>query len=405
MPFPIRPITLDELRPFAQVWERSFNFDEKDEELEALKEVFEFDRSFVALDGDQFVGTGGAFSFDLTTPGGQVPTGGLTAIAVLPTHRRRGILTEMMRYHFDEVRNREEPLSVLRASESIIYPRYGYGVATVDAGFEIDQRHTAYAFGLARAGSVRMIEKDEARKLFPSIYTRMGLAWPGFLSRSEKEWDMIFLDMEHWRDGLTANRFAIYEEAGEAFGYLRYRVKGKWEEGHAVSELLAAEVMAVTPAAEAALWQYAFSVDLIRTIKTQSLPTEMLLSVLLAEPRRLQVKHTDGLWARLLDIETCLQERRYAVDGQLVLEVIDPLLPEVGGVFSLEGGPDGAVCRRSTAVPDLTLDVAGLSARYLGEGSFRLLHEAGRVSGDLDNVRRADQMFGWHRRPWCAHYF
>jgi len=405
VPYPIRPIVPDELRAFAQVWERAFNFDEKDEEFEAIEKTFEFDRSIAAVDGEQFVGTGGAYSFDLTTAGGKIPTGGLTAIAVVPTHRRRGILTDMIRYHFDEVRTREEPLSVLRASESTIYSRYGYGVATVDASFEIDRRHTRLATSLPTPGHVRLIEKSEARKTLPLIYGRLCPTWPGFLSRSDAEWDVQVLDLEHWRDGLTANRYAIYQEEGQALGYLRYRVRNKWEHGHAASELRASELMAVTPAAEAALWSYAFSVDLIQTIKTNSRPTEELLSVLLADPRRLKTKLGDGLWARLLDIPASLAGRRYGAEGRLVFEVVDPFLPDVGGVFELEGGPDGAECRRSTAAPELTFDVAGLSARYLGEGSFRLLHEAGRLTGDLEAVLRADRMFGWHRRPWCPHYF
>ncbi|MDH3260044.1 MAG: GNAT family N-acetyltransferase [Acidimicrobiia bacterium] len=405
MSYLIRPIVPDELRAFAQVWERAFNFDEKDEELEALKKTFEFDRSIAALDGEQFVGTGGAFSFALTTPGGSVSTGGLTAIAVLPTYRRQGILTDIMRYHFDEVRSREEPLSVLRASESTIYGRYGYGVATIDAGFEIDRRHTNFAAKLPTPGQVRLIDKDEARLTMPAIYERLIPLWPGFLSRSGAEWDLYLLDMEHWRDGMTSNRFVIYEEKGEAIGYLRYRAREKWEQGHAVGELLAAELMAVTPAAESALWDYAFSVDLIQTIKTQSRPAEELLSELLADPRRMKIKRGDGLWARLLDIPASLAGRRYASEGQLVFEVVDSFLPDVGGVFELEGGPDGAACRRSTATPELKLDVAGLSSRYLGDGSFRLLHEAGRLTGEVEAVRRADQMFGWDRLPWCPNYF
>ena len=405
MSFPIRSIVPDEMRAFASVWERAFNFDEKDEDLKALQESFEFDRSIVATDGDMFVGTGGAFTFDLTTPGGHVQTGGLTAIAVLPTHRRRGILTDIMRFHFDDVRSQEEPLSVLRASESIIYPRYGYGVASVDAGFEIDTRHTQYAGDLPGGGSVRMVDKEEARRLLPPIYARIADTWPGFLSRTDPVWDHSFLDLEHWRDGLTANRYVVYEEDGEAHGYLRYRVRSKWEQGHANSELLAAEMMPATPSAEAALWQYAFSVDLVQVVKTQSLPPELLLSVLLADPRRMKVRHGDGLWARLVDIPKALGSRRYPVEGSLVLEVVDQFLPEVGGVFRLEGGPDGAECRRSSSAPQLTMDVAGLSERFLGEGSFRLLYEAGRITGDPEAVRRADLMFGWNKRPWCPHYF
>ena len=405
MPFPIRPIVPDELRAFAQVWERAFNFDAKDDELEAVKTTFEFDRSIVAVDGDKFVGTGGADSFELTTPGGAIKTGGLTAIAVIPTYRRRGILTDIMRYHFDEARERQEPLSVLRASESTIYSRYGYGVATVDAGFRIDRQHAGLATQIPTPGVVRLVDKDEARRTMPGIYERVGIAWPGFLSRSEPEWDLHVLDLEQWRDGMTANRFVIYAEGSDPLGYLRYRVREKWEHGHAAGELLAAELMAVTPSAEAALWRYAFSVDLVKTIRTQTRPPEMLLAAMLADPRRMKLKQSDGLWARLLDIPAALTGRRYAIEGRLVFDVVDPFLPEVGGVFELEGGPDGAECLPSAATPELTLDVAGLSSRFLGDGSFRLLHQAGRLTGELEAVRRADQMFGWYQRPWCPHYF
>ena len=255
MAYPIRPIGPDELPSFSRVWERAFNFDGKDEELDAIKTTFEFDRSFAAVDGDQFVGTGGAYTFELTTPGGHVPSGGLTAVAVVPTHRRRGILTDMIRFHVADVRAREEPLSVLHASESLIYSRYGYGVATIETRIEIDRRHTRFGTELSSPGTVRLVEKDEARQIPPSIYADMCTVWPGFLGRSEAEWDLQLLDLEHWRDGLTANRFAIYEEDGEALGYVRYRVRNKWEQGHAAGELLAAELMATTPAAEALISQ------------------------------------------------------------------------------------------------------------------------------------------------------
>ena len=405
MSYVIRPIVPDELRAFAQVWERAFNFDAKDEDLEAFLRTFEFDRSIATLDGEQFVGTGGADSFELTTPGGSVKTGGLTAIAVVPTHRRRGILTEIMRSHFDDVRSREEPLSVLRASESTIYSRFGYGVGTVDTSFQIERQHAGLATRIPTPGLVRLVEKDEARRNMPGIYEGLSASWPGFLSRSGAEWDVYVLDLEHWRDGMTANRFVVYSEGGDALGYLRYRVREKWEEGHAAGELLAEELMAVTASAEAALWRYAFSVDLIQTIRTRTRPPEMLLSAILADPRRMKVKQSDGLWARLLDVPAALAGRRYPVEGRLVFEVVDPFLPDVGGIFELEGGPDGAACRPSAATPELTLDIAGLSSRYLGDGSFRILHEAGRLTGEVDAIRRADQMFGWYQRPWCPHYF
>ncbi len=405
MTYPIRPITPDEFRDFSRVWERAFNFDEKDEELEALEKIFEFDRSFVALDGDQFVGTGGAISFDLTVPGNTVGAAGLTAIAVAPTHRRLGILTDMMRYHFDEVRRRGQPVSVLRASESLIYGRYGYGIATDDGWFEIDGRHAALRDELIVPGRVDLVEPDEALRILPEVYAAAAGERPGFLSRTERDWAFLLADFDHWRDGMTSNRFAVYSEDDRPLGYLRYRVKGKWEDMHSAGELLAAELIAETPEAEAALWRYAFSVDLITTIKTHPRPKDELLSHLLVDPRRLRMRFGDGLWVRLLDVPAALSARRYATDGRLVIEVMDEFLPEVGGVFELSGGPDGAVCEPSDAVPDVTVDAAGLGARYLGDGSFEVLRRAGRATGGAEALRLADLMFGWKVAPWCPHYF
>ncbi|HEX9259615.1 MAG TPA: GNAT family N-acetyltransferase, partial [Acidimicrobiales bacterium] len=45
------------------------------------------------VDG-RLVGVAGILPFELTVPGGaQVPSGGITAVGVLPTHTRRGLLT------------------------------------------------------------------------------------------------------------------------------------------------------------------------------------------------------------------------------------------------------------------------------------------------------------------------
>ncbi len=401
----IRSITPDEFRAYASVWERTFNFDAKDDELEHEAKLHELDRSIVAVDGDDFVGTGGSFSFDLTVPGGSVPAAGLTAIAVLPTHRRRGVLTEMMRYHFDDVRDREEPVAILRASESVIYGRFGYGVATMDSRWQINRRFASLATEPAGNGSVSLIDAAAARDILPGIYGEVAPHTPGFVSRSDAVWDHYFLDLEPWRGGFTSNRYAVYQENGRPRGYLRYRVKDTWEESLPKNEVLAAELMAASPEAEAGLWRFIFSTDLTDVIKTQNRPSEELIDVLLAEPRRLSRRLVDGIWARLMDVPAALSARRYRFEGRLVIEVADAFLPDSGGRFVLEGGPDGAECRRTGDEPDLVVDAAALGARYLGRGSFAMLRDAGRVQGSPGAVDLADRMFSWHATPWCPHYF
>ncbi|CAM5455356.1 N-acetyltransferase Eis [Streptomyces griseomycini] len=94
------------LRAFGGVQEAA-------EERELWNALSEHGRFLAAWEGDACVGTAGAFSFRLTVPGGaSVPAAGVTGVGVAATHRRRGVLTSMMRRQLDDVRSWGEPQAV-----------------------------------------------------------------------------------------------------------------------------------------------------------------------------------------------------------------------------------------------------------------------------------------------------
>src|SRR5262252_7357185 len=136
-PYPIRPIEEDELDSFVRVDEHAFHTSPPSESVRRiLLDRFEFDRSLAAFDGATPVGITMCYSFQLSVPGQEVlPAAGVTFVAVLPTHRRRGVLTSLMGRQLADIRDRGEPLAVLWASESVIYSRYGYGRAMWHADF------------------------------------------------------------------------------------------------------------------------------------------------------------------------------------------------------------------------------------------------------------------------------
>src|SRR5688572_27609146 len=72
-------------------------------------------RTFAAFDDGRIVGSAATFDFQLTVPGGALPLAGLTMVVVRPTHRRRGILRQLMALHLDEARGRALPISGLWA--------------------------------------------------------------------------------------------------------------------------------------------------------------------------------------------------------------------------------------------------------------------------------------------------
>src|SRR5215472_4620219 len=127
----LRPIAPEEFEAYCETAIDAFNEAERHaESTEHERKIFEFDRSLAAFDGDAIVGTAAAYSFQLTVPGGVVGAGGVTFVSVSPTHRRRGILSAMMRHQLADIAARGEPVAALYASESVIYGRYGYGCAS-----------------------------------------------------------------------------------------------------------------------------------------------------------------------------------------------------------------------------------------------------------------------------------
>ncbi|MGH9166786.1 MAG: GNAT family N-acetyltransferase [Acidimicrobiia bacterium] len=406
MDIELRPIGTEEFEDFVAVMGAAFSWDPRPEDLEHSRAITEFDRTLAAFEGDRIVGTAGAFSYELTVPGGSLPAAGVTAVSVFPTHRRRGILSSMMRHQLDDVRERGEPLAILWASESIIYGRYGYGIAADGLAFELERTYARLANPVEVPGRVRLVERDEALKTWPEVYDRARRERPGAVNRTEAWWDHETLyDPEHHRDGYTVNRLAVYEEGGRALGYVRYRIKDDWPGGLPGSELAVGELISTTPQSYVGLWQYVLGVDLIRKIEARRRPPDEPLRWMLADPRRLQRRPSDALWARLVDVPTALTGRRYSVRGSLIIEVRDAFCPWNEGTYLLEGGPEGASCRTTRAAPEIVLSAAELGAAYLGGTPLSVLRAAGRVQGEEEAVRRADLMFSWSPAPWSPEVF
>jgi predicted acetyltransferase len=394
-----RPIGEDEFDAFIGVLSHVFAWEPKPEELELDRKRMEFDRSIAAFDRDHIVGTGANLTFRMSVPGGRIDAGGVTMIGVLPSHRRRGVLTSMMTELLDDSRRRGEPVSILWASESSIYGRFGFGQATRHATRKVERAHAALRPDVGAPGTVRLIDKEEALKHLPELYGYAVSRYPGMIERTPEDWELALADLESWRDGYTANRFALYEEDGVPRGLARYRIKDEWKDGHAQNTLSVTLVIGVDDVAAQGLWRFLFGIDLVKTIQARHRPLRDPLAYLLADPRRMSFEVVEGIWVRILDVPAALEARRYAVQGSVTIEVTDS---DVAGVYRLDGGPDGASCTRADGTPDLRMGVSTLGMRYLGDHDFESLAGAGLVEGSQDALRQADLMFGWHEPAWCV---
>jgi predicted acetyltransferase len=389
----------DALRPIFHFFGRA----PSEEVAEELGRLLPPERVHAAWEDGAIVGGAGAFPLELTVPGGRVRAIGTTVVGVLPTHRRRGILSAMMRAQLDDARERGEPVAFLWASEGRIYGRFGFGVASLTGEIVLPRVHSGFAVPLEARGRVRLVGKEEALETVPEIYDRVATTTPGMFGRSAAWWEVrVLAEPESRRPGRGELHRALLVLDGHPAAYALYRLDASFAYGSSTGSVHVVEALGATPRAFAEIWRYLLDVDWVERVEASLLPVDHPLFLLLAEPRRMRFTVGDALWVRLVDVGAALSARGYAGDGAVVLEVGDAFCPWNAGRWRLEGG----TAERTEAEPELRLDVTALGSVYLGGFTFaQLARGLGVEELRPGAIERADALFRSDRAPWCPEIF
>ena len=405
---PPGPVAPEEFDAFAAAVAAAFHDEPEGPWIERARAVHEHERAWAVRDAGRIVGTASSVGFELTVPGGPVPMAGVTAVGVRPTHRRRGVLTSLMRAQLEALRDGGEAIAGLWASEARIYGRFGYGLATHVAQLEVRTPQASLLPGLDGGGLVAdLLRPADARVDLQAVHDAVRPGQPGLLDRAGPRWDRLLDDPEGERDGAKPLRaLVVRDETGAPQAYAVYAVRVADDGIDQDGEALVREVLAATPAGRVAVWEQLLGLDLVRRLRWADGPADVGVALLLADPRAARAQLGDGLWLRLVDVDRALAQRRYATDLDVVVDVADPVLPVNAGRHRLAGGPSGATCAPTTDAPDLRLGADTLAAAFLGGPSLRALADAGRVE-ELTRgvVDAAASAFRSPREPWCADGF
>ena len=423
-PYPIRPIEENELDGFINVDEHAFNTSPwSDGDRRVAVDRFEFDRTLAAFDDSTPVGVTMCYSFQLSVPGQEVlPAAGVTYVAVLPTHRRLGVLSSLMRRQLADVHGRGEPLAILWASEAVIYGRYGYGRASWQLGFTLRRGEgglSRAAAGLAAAGlaagrdlRLRIAEPEAVLPELAKVYDAVLASRPGMFGRNEAWWRAMIYDPADQRQGASPLRCLLAEDASGPRGYALYSALDTWTDSLPTNVLTVRELMTADPAASAALGTDLFSRDLTTEFRLWRRPVDDPLLYLLADPRRTRPQLIDALWVRIIDLPRAMAGRRYSCPVDVVIEVRDEILPSNAGRWRLTtsaevpGGGLAASCVPASSAADVALDVTELGAAYLGGTRLGALAGNGLVAELRPGaVRQLSAALAWDPAPWCPTVF
>ncbi|MFD7163979.1 GNAT family N-acetyltransferase [Streptomyces violascens] len=401
----VRHITDDDIPQWTRTWNAGYLRPTAAGDCDRMRETLAGDRVIGAFDRDLCVGTYRSSAQELTVPGGAfLPAAAISKVSVAGTHRRRGLLGQMVDKDLRDAVERDVPIVVLDAAQYPLYGRFGFGPATSMAWFEID----VHRAGLDRrhtddAQHIELVDRDTYFKLVPEAYERFRTRQPGALRRDPQWWADVTGQGREPGSSWTEPFYAVHrdEDTGQVDGLMCFTAEETWDAMLPRTPLHVRDLVGLSPTAERALVRYAVTADWVSTVQLPYRAPDTLAPQWLGDPRAARITAmSDYMWLRILDARRALSARTYATEGSLVLRIDDPA-GHADGTWRLEGGPDGATCLPTARPVDITLHVRDLACLYLGDESATRLAQLGRVREEREGaLARADAMFRTGRRPW-----
>ncbi|NYI98469.1 putative acetyltransferase [Streptomonospora nanhaiensis] len=376
-------------------------------DAEFYRGLTDLDRTLTVFDGPQPVGSTTSHGFTMTLPGGPRPVAAVSAVGVWPTHRRRGILSALMRRQLADIRARGEDVAALFASEGGIYGRFGYGPAAAAVSFTLPTRDAALRPDAPRdpALRLRLLDAADARKEIAVVHQAAAPQRVGEFQRGDAWWTRVLRNPPG--NPFSDLRCAVAEDDAGPLGYVLYRTRQTWDD-HGVADcaLRVEELYATAPAAHTLLWEHVLTRDLVTTVTCDMAAPDDPLFHLLADPYRARRRHVDNLWIRLVDLPSALERRSYAAPVDVVLEVADRHCPWNAGRWRLTADTAAARCRPTDQEPDIRLDTAHLGAAYLGGTRLGGYLAAGLLTEVAPGaVQRLDTALHRADLPYCGNVF
>jgi predicted acetyltransferase len=393
----------DELLMAQEVFLRSFVGMPAPPEPEDITDFYERGRALGVFVDDELVGTAASFTSSLVVPGGaRVSHAAVTDVGVLPTHTRQGLASALLGRQLWQIAERGETVATLRASEAVIYERFGYGIASSEAEVQVSVARAALRPGLPAGGPVRLVDPKASWDLLARIHADLDRV--GEMERPAVWWNW---QAETARTRTTPSYVVVHGAPGAEDGFARYRPveKGRWlSDPDRTIEV--SDFVARTPQAYYGLLRYLTSIDLVQRVVFVSAPADHAIGKLLVDERAARTAHVgDETWLRLIDVQAALAARSYRGTGSVALEVTDRQLPGNDGTY-LVSATEVYRAHDETdidTVPRLSLDVAALATVYLGGTRWWQLAEAGRVTElEPGALAVAEELFGTDRLPFCG---
>jgi len=345
-----------------------------------------------------------SWPFQMKFNGVDSPVAGVSFVGTLPVFRRMGCLRKVHARHFELLHEKgERPISILFASQAAIYQRYGYAVVSTQNSYDLEPGHIKFKSlkHLNDAGKLTQLHEDEA-EILDNIYRQFTAFKTGYLIRDKFKWETGVLNPPINPE--TVHDKIVYEEDGVPLGYVVYTVEPHFNKFGLVHRISIRDMAWLSISAYYGIWNYFTNMDLSHNIHWMQVPVDDPMPHLHLEPRRLNIKSSNGFLARIVDLETAIAMRGYNEDGELIFKIVDDdMCPWNNGKWHMEISNGKGTIKRTNKEADFSMSINSFAMILFGQISTT---RAMRM-GVLDVMRKDalsifDRLLKTEYMPFCC---
>lgn len=398
------------IKEFAQAEAIPYTAEATDYYIQRLKLLADPERAIALCKNNKIIGTTNSFSSYISIPNDKsVKVAAVSYVSVQPTHRRKGILTEMMNIQLNEIYSKyKEPLAILWPSETAIYGRFGYA-PTKEKHYKISKNNTQFKPGLTNNSlEVKFLNRNEAINAYVEINNKLMSTRPGVM-KINKKWaqrridDLIF---KHLNSG-PAYFIGIYHNK-KLVGFATYSIENNDNSyGNTPSSLYMWDIIYLDLDAAISIWNFCLNIDLVEEFYANGVPEDDILEALLISPSGLNARITTGFWIRIVDVVSAITLRSYEYTGNIVFKVKDSIIKNNNKTYILNtNDKSNPVCEISNSKPDIEITIQGLSEIFLGTFDLNNLIASGNINiKNKKAIKIINKIFKSESQPFCPMHF
>jgi len=404
----IRPVPPDELDRFHFLVSYAFSSDRAPEARERMRHTETMGQDYALYEDGEMVACLRLFPTRMFIHGASIPLSGVSHVACLPEHRRKGYVGRLLRHALGVMREEGQPLSSLWTPHPSLYRRYGWMVASAAYFYRFDPKEIAPADATPAAGSSRRISEEQWPAI-AAVYSRFAAPRNGYLDRDELWWkETVFRRI--YDEKRRPNDVAVWtDDGGEPCGYVVYHSeRDQRPDGHDDTKLVVEELIALDGSAYKGLLRYLLSHDLAGEVVLWARADEPL-PLAVDEPGRIKMEHWHGFMLRLVDVEQAIAARPAAIgapDGAFTVHLTDAAAPWNQGAWRIECSGGRLSAARAEGAAGLSTDAAAFAAMYNGYLRPTEAVRSGLArASDPDVAATADRILAVDSPPHPADFF